>query len=262
MRYVFILLLLVFVMGAVQAADTTQQAKISLDLANLDVAQAFEKLSQASQITILGDSTVKGNVTCNLSDVTVDQALDIICKMNKLVWVKVYTSSSGDEKLSASKLFKLLDALKELGGSAVICENAAAGTQTVFVPGAKAGAVNAGSVAENLNLKPVYLVRAEPDPAAEAEKEKQGQTANQVTLAAASDPQAAAQNVWNYFSQMPIEQGFQAMEELRRMFFQSMTPDQMRQMHDMYGGQHGNNGGGHHGGQGGNGGQPQPAPGQ
>jgi hypothetical protein len=157
-----------------------------------------------------------------------------------------------------------LDALKELGGSAVICENAAAGTETVFVPGAKAGAVNAGSVAENLNLKPVYLVRAEPDPAAEAEKEKekQNQMANQVTLAAASDPQAAAQNVWNYFSQMPIEQGFQAMEELRRMFFQSMTPDQMRQMHDMYGGQHGNNGGGHHGGQGGNGGQPQPAPGQ
>lgn len=263
MRYVIILSLLVLLVGAVQAAEQAPPAKISIQLADLDVEQAFTNLSQMSQLMILGDSTVKGKVNCNLSDVTAEQALDTICKMNNLEWLKIYANPNKAEKLTASKLFGLLDSLKELGGAALICEDATAQTQTVFIPGAKSGSVDSASIATSQSLKPVYLVRAIPDPVAIAsEKEKQAQLAKNLgAQVPPADAKAAAQQVWGYFSQMPMDQTFQVMRELRQMMFQNMTPEQMQAMRDSFGNRGpggGGNGGGQHGQHGGGGGGGQP----
>ena len=109
MRCLTIVSLLLLVVGSCWAADQGQTGTISLQLNDVDITQALTTLSQQANVTVLGDTTVKGKVTCSLSGLTTEQALDTICKMNKLEWYKTY-AGAGTE-LSASKLFKLLDAL-------------------------------------------------------------------------------------------------------------------------------------------------------
>lgn len=233
------------------AFGQTQPNTLTLQLNGVDITQALTAISEKAQVTILGDTTVKGTVNCNLSNITLEQALDTICKMNKLVWMKAYTSANPNDKANATKLFNLFDALKELGGSSLICVDPATQSQTIYVPGATNESVDTDSVASGLKLKPVYLIRAEPDPAAIAaakEKEKQAQQAG-LNGNPPADSKVAAQQVWGYFTRMPMDQQFQAMHELRNMMFNNLTPEQRHQLFQNSGDRGGNHG--DHGGQGG-----------
>jgi len=224
MRYLILACVLLLMSGAAYAAEQEAAPTVSLQLSEADISEALASVSQQGQVSILGDATVKGKVSCGLSGLTVGQALDTICKVNKLQWVKAYVRT--DEKLGAGKLFELLDALKELGGSALIYEDPSAKGQTVFVPGAGGDPVDTSTLVSTLKLKQVYLVRAEPVPEAETPK-----AAPQPTqIAPPADPRVAAEQVWGYFGQMPMQQQFEAMRELGRMIWQSMTPEQMEAM--------------------------------
>lgn len=243
MRCLIVLSLLVFLAAAGQAADQAEPAKINLELADLDVGQALSNLSQMCQITVLADPGLKGRVTCNLSSVTVEQALDIICKTNKLVWVKVYVRPKADGQLSASTLFKLLDSVKELGGSALICEDTKAQSQTIFIPSAQTGSVDASAIAKELKLTTVYLVRTESDPAASAKDETEKTDATGPAGVAPllqippSDPREAAGRAWDYFRQMPIEQSVRAVHELQHMLYRNMSPEQREELRRAFGGE-------------------------
>ncbi len=223
MRYLILACVLVLMSGAAYAAEQEAAPTISLQLSEADITEALASVSQQGRVSILGDATVKGKVSCGLSGLTVEQALDTICKVNKLQWVKAYVRT--DEKLGAGKLFELLDALKELGGAVLICEDPSSKGQTVFVPSAGGDPMDASALASTLKLKQVYLVRAEPDPAAE----KQSEPAT-VLPPVSGDPRVAAEQVHNYFGQMPLQQQFEAMRELGRMIWQSMTPEEMEAM--------------------------------
>ncbi len=250
MRFAVVLILILCLSGAV-FAQQAQTGAISLSLTDTDIAVALATLSQKANVSILGDNTVKGKVSCSLSGMTIDQALDNICKMNKLEWYKTYAKAGATEKPSASKLFKLLDALKDLGGAAVICSDPVAKTQTVYIPGAEAGSVDASTLATSMKLKEIYLVRAIPVPVEKTEPTK-------VALGSPlqGDAAAAAGQLYGYLQQMPMDQQLQTMNELRHQFFNNMTDDQrnqMRQYAQQQGwGRGGPGGGGNHGG--GNGG--------
>ena len=256
MRHLIFTLTLGLLIVSSLAAQQAQPATVSLQLNDTDIAQAFTTLSQQGNVTILGDSSVKGKITCSLSGVTAEEALDTLCKMNKLEWYKTYASPGMDEKLSASKLFTLLEAIKALGGLPVICEDPKTKTQTVYIP--SASPADTTTIAAGLKLKQIYLVRAIPDPkVADANK----QTAA-LPNATPSDAKNAADQVWNYFNQMPLNMQVDAMHELRHKFYDSMTPEQRQQMGDQmrqrFGGDRGGPGGpGRNGGQGGQGGQGQ-----
>ena len=238
MRPTICLVSLILLLAISQVAAQTQEAKISFEASDLDIAQALSQLSQKAGISILGDSTVKGKVNCRLNDMTAEQALGTICKMNKLVWVKVYAGGGTTERPAASKLFKLLDELKKLGAAALICEDPSAETQTVFIPNSTPDSVKTSDLASALKLKPVYLVRAEPDP--EAEKKAAEQKLVQQALPTPStDTTMAATQVWNYFNQMPLEQRFQVMHELRQMVYDNLTPEQREAMRGSWGGRDG-----------------------
>jgi len=236
MRYAIVVSLMLLLVGGAYAAEQSGPNTISLQVNDVDIGEALAGLSQQAQVSILGDSTVKGKVTCNLKNLPLEQALDTLCKMNKLVWLKAYASVPAGGSPSASSLFKLFDALKELGGSALICEDPTTQSRTIFVPSAEPASVDASAVVSGLKLKAVYLVRAEPDPAAkEAEKAAQQRPSAPALLTPPADVTAAAQNVWNYFGQMPMDQQFQVMHELRHMMFQNLTPEQMQNMRNMFG---------------------------
>lgn len=264
MRFLMILGMVCLLVSAVCAADQPAPAaaaaptKVSLQFEDVDAGQALITLSQKAQVTILGDVTVKGKVNCGLNDVTTEQALDTICKTNGLEWYKAYIGTVPNEKPNAAKILALLDALKALGNNALICQGPAQ-QQTAFVPVAEPGTVDLAPMAETLKLKPVYVVRAVPKPidpaAAKAAANALGKPANDAT--------AAANQLWGYFSQMPVQQQYQVMHEIGNMMRNNMTPeqqDQMRQMWRQNGGQDGGGrwGGNDQGGRGDRGGPPRP----
>lgn len=257
MRHIGFVLVFLLLAGACWAQGTAQSATVSLQLSDVDITQALTTLSQQGGMAIVGDTTVKGKVSCSLSGVSAQEALDTLCKMNKLEWYKTYASPGSDQKISASKLFTLLDALKDLGGSAVICEDPKTQTRTVFVPGAGADSVDASALASGLKLKEVYLVRAIPDPEkAKADKAKAQQAGGKLDVPP-TDPQIAAGQLWNYFNQMPLQQRFETMHQLRHLMTDNMTPEQQQQMRDMFRQQFGDRRGGPPG-QGGQPGQGRP----
>jgi hypothetical protein len=260
MRFILIVCLFALLVGAAYAQQS-QPASVALDFSNVDVAQALSALSTKANVNILGDSTVKGTVSCSLSGVTAEQALDTICKMNKLEWYKTYTTAttSIDDKATASKLFKLLDALKDLGGSAVICSDPKTQTQTVFIPNAGAKSLDTSTVATDLKLKSIYIVRAIPDPAKlQADKAKTDASKTALGNPANTDPKTAAGQLVGYLQQMPMDQQLQTMSEMRHQMFDNMTPEQRDQVRQYFQQNGGWRGGGNRGpgGQGGQGGQP------
>ncbi|MDH7482551.1 MAG: hypothetical protein QHH26_11355 [Armatimonadota bacterium] len=238
MRYSLLLLLIAMSLGMAFAAEEPQQtpaqSTISIDFADMDISQALSSLAQKAQITIVVDPNIKGKVTCSLNDVQPEQALATICKLNKLTWVKTYTSAGSDtSKLDATKLINLLDALKALGNNSLILEDSASQSATIFAAGVKLEAEKVNSMAADLKLKPVYLVRGESSASAEAAKKAQEgpkQVQSISVMMPPSDPRAAAQEVWSYFAQMTPEQRGQVMHEIRHMMFENLTPEQREEM--------------------------------
>ena len=243
MRHIMFLLAMILLAATSLAAQQTQPVTVTLNLSDTDVTEALTSISKQANVSVFGDSTVKGKITCSLSGVTAEEALDTICKMNKLEWYKTYANPGTDEKLTATKLFTLLEALKQLGGMPVVCEDPKTKTQTVYVTGA-AGSVNTSGITTDLKLKQIYLVRAIPDPAVASN----AQTTAALPNAAASDAKNAADQIYSYFSQMPLNMQVEAMHELRHKFYDSMTDEQRQQMRDMYRQQYGDRGPGGQGG--------------
>lgn len=237
MRLIMVGLSLMLIAGLASAAD--QAATVSLQFTDADITEVLASISQQAQVSVVADATVKGKVGLSVSGVSVADSLDMVCKPNKLEWYKAYTGV-GTEKPSAGKLFKLMDALKDLGGSALICEDPKNQAQTIFVPNTGTGSVDNSAIASQLKLKEIYLIRAIPDPAAiQAEKDKAKSQTNALATVPSSDPQVAAQQVYGYFTQMPMQQAMDTMHQLRHMFYDNMTPeqrDQMRQSFQQQGG--------------------------
>ena len=226
---------------AITAVAADQSPTVSLQFTDADITEALASISQQAQVSVVADASAKGKVSCGLSGMAVADALDVICKPNNLEWYKAYTTV-GAEKPSASKLFKLMDALKDLGGAALICEDPKSKVQTVFVPSAGEGSVDNSAIAAQLKLKEIYMIRAIPDPAAiQAEKDK-AKTGSNLAGSPPSDPQAAAQQVWGYFQQMPQQQALEAMHQLRHMAYDSMTPEQRQAYFQQFGGRGGRGG--------------------
>ena len=233
---------------AVMAVAADQAPTVTLQYTDADILDALASISQQAQVSVVADATVKGKVSCGLTGMAVADALDVICKPNKLEWYKAY-AGVGAEKPSASKLFKLMDALKDLGSSALICEDPKNQAQTIFVPSAT-GSVDNSAIASQLKLKEVYMIRAIPDLAAIAAAKAKANQNTGLASAPPSDPQQAAQQAMNWFGQMPQQQAMEAMHDLRQMVFDSMTPEQrqayfaqMRQNGGGRGGRGGPNGG-------------------
>lgn len=243
MRYLLIICLILLTFGAALAQQGVAPS-VSLNLSDADILDAFKTLSQQANVSILGDSTVSGKVTCSLSGLTVDQAMDVVCKMNKLQWYKTYAGTGTGETLSADKLLKIVDALGQIAGASVICTDPEKKTQTVFIP--DAATVDTSALVTSLKLKEVYVVRAIPEPTSEPAKPEEktkdktktkadtgskGKTSkDDLKNPPLSDPNAAAQDAWDYVKQLPLDQQYQVVSQLRRDFNKSLSPQQKKDL--------------------------------
>ncbi len=230
-------LLLLLLLANISLAQQSAPA-VSLNLDNADIVQALESLSKQANVSILGDSTVSGKVTCSLSGLSVDQALDAVCKMNKLQWYRTYAAP--DEKLSADKLLKVMDALREIQGAPVICTDPEKKTRTIFIP--DAGSVDTSALVAGLKLKEVYVVRATPAPkqVGTTTDKKTGKVVtgsrdgssqdDAVSHAMQGDTKGAGDSLWDTVRQMPMNEQYQAVKRLNNDFWKSLTPQQRKQL--------------------------------
>jgi len=78
--------------GAAAATETvmvSEDGKIeSLHAKNEDIANVLELLSRQYQMNVIASKNVKGKVTADLYNVSIDQVLDAICRANGLKWTR------------------------------------------------------------------------------------------------------------------------------------------------------------------------------
>jgi type IV pilus assembly protein PilQ len=78
--------------GAAAATETVivrEDGKIeSLHAKNEDIANVLELLSRQYQLNVIASKNVKGKVTADLYNVSIDQVLDAICRANGLKWTR------------------------------------------------------------------------------------------------------------------------------------------------------------------------------
>lgn len=233
MRLAMMLGFVCLLCGAVFAVDEPMQApqgtRVVIEFEDVDAADALVALSQKAQVTILGDATVKGKVSGNfINEVPIEDVLNAICKPNNLEWFRAHVSVAPNERPNAQRVLALIDALKGLGNTSLIVQNPLKKQDTVFIAAAEGGSVDFSSLADSLKLRSVFVVRAIPQPTDPnaAQASALGQPPAEVS--------AAANQVWNYFSQMQPQTQMQVMRELGRMVFQNIPREQMDQMREQW----------------------------
>ncbi|MBE3123306.1 MAG: hypothetical protein IMZ65_00710, partial [Planctomycetes bacterium] len=89
--------------GAVAPAG---DGKIELHLKDEEVANAFELLSVQYKLNLVVSKSAKGKVSADLYNITIDQAMDAICRAANLTWVRegdcIYVQTA--EEMSAIKM--------------------------------------------------------------------------------------------------------------------------------------------------------------
>jgi len=72
----------------VNAATSDEQPSVEIHVNNQDLSTTLELLSRSCQVNIIASKSANGKVTADLYGVTLDQALDAICRANSLKWVR------------------------------------------------------------------------------------------------------------------------------------------------------------------------------
>lgn len=89
--------------GAVAPAG---EGKIELHLKDEEVANAFELLSVQYKLNLVVSKSAKGKVSADLYNITIDQAMDAICRAANLTWARegdcIYVQTA--EEMSAIKM--------------------------------------------------------------------------------------------------------------------------------------------------------------
>ena len=135
--------------GATTAAETVmvgEDGKIeSLHAKNEDISNILELLSRQYQVNIIASKGVKGKVTADLYNVSIDQVLDAICRANGLKWSRennsIYvntaeeaTAIKTDESRLVTEVFPLNYLTAEDAAKLIVPAMSAKGVSAVNAP--------------------------------------------------------------------------------------------------------------------------------
>ena len=120
----------------------------SLHVKNEDLANVLELLSRQYHLNIIASKNVKGKVTADLYNVTIDQVLDAICRSNGLQWSReensVYLCTEEEGKATrthesrmVTEVFSLNYLTAEDAAKLIAPALSAKGTSAVSTPSAK-----------------------------------------------------------------------------------------------------------------------------
>jgi len=103
---------------------------VTLNLQNVDLQEVLEQISEATEITILAESTATGKTNVNLKDQPLEEALTSICKPFHLEWRKLYLALDPQAPTmpSGDKLAQTLRALSQLPVDGLVAPQSKANT--------------------------------------------------------------------------------------------------------------------------------------
>ena len=137
-------------------ASVTANGKIeSLHVKNEDLANVLELLSRQYHLNIIASKSVKGKVTADLYNVSIDQVLDAICRANDLAWSRednaVYLCTEEESKAAqthesrmVTEVFSLNYLTAEDAAKLITPALSTKGTSAVNTPSAKGLASGSG----------------------------------------------------------------------------------------------------------------------
>jgi len=159
MKGLAVVFLLVFVAGC--AAGAAEQAKITIDARNMPIKDLVADLSRQSGAAIVLDPKVQATVSLSLSDADLNQALDAICKLNKLVWKKLQFAKPADETVKLDQIKSAMVALASMPMVALAVEDPSAKTAAVFAKNLPSSPdTSAMKLPEGYSWMTVYVILA------------------------------------------------------------------------------------------------------
>lgn len=146
-------------------------SKVSLDVKDTPVADVVTSISSQSKKKILLESNVKGKVTVNAQDLTVEAALSAVCKSTNLVWRKVYIDPKSELLEKPDRFAATLRLMSGLSFPDVVVADASNSKIGVLCQQKKGVDDAQDKIVKDLGMEPVYLVSNDALVAAkEAEK--------------------------------------------------------------------------------------------
>lgn len=113
----------------------------SLELRNVDLADLFRIVAHDYKLNILIDKDIKGTVTASLSNISLEEALDQIAKMNNVILEK-----QGNVLLVKSRVITKIFVLKNIDARVILGEEPAdGGSSGGGASGSTGGAASSGS---------------------------------------------------------------------------------------------------------------------
>ncbi|MCE5324606.1 hypothetical protein LLG46_15015 [bacterium] len=119
------IILLYFVSGAYAAG------KVSLNVSDMPIKDVAFQIEQQAGISIVVDPKAQASISVSISDVDVNQALDVITKLDKLAWKKLQFAKPADTTIKLEQLKSAILSLSALPMVGLSVEDPASKTTSI-----------------------------------------------------------------------------------------------------------------------------------
>jgi len=199
--------------------------KVTLELKDAPLRQAFESLTKQSGIPVVAGPNVRATVTLNVKDVPLEQAISTIASLNNLRWRRIDFAIAKDMSISAEVINSALAALEAVPVLGMMVSEPEQKTRTLFareIPNP-----TPPQLPEGWKWQTVYLVQ-KPEEKPKAD-EADAQSATSPVEAVRQRLDALNQERLNLLMSLnPDQRAALAQDEFYRMM--EMNPDMRRDL--------------------------------
>lgn len=170
----FIVLLCVLIPVSTALAQAQKPADVSslvsFTVDDDKVTVATDEICRQAGVRILLETTAEVKITASVTDMPVEEALSVICKIGDLAWRRIYIKANSTMLKNPETLASTLRLLENLKFPDLIVERTSADQKMIHVAGAPAVEAVPLSLRKEMGMVPIYLITN--DRAAKLAKEK------------------------------------------------------------------------------------------
>lgn len=115
------------------AASAAEQPKLTLAAQGMSAKEFAAEVSKQSGQQVVVDPGLKGTVTLSATNIDVEQALDVACKLNGWTWRKLQFARTSDGNVRLDHLKSAILALASVQMEGLAVRDSSSGATTVFV---------------------------------------------------------------------------------------------------------------------------------
>ena len=148
--------------------DDISSPNVSLDVKDIKASEVFKSLAKQSNAKIILETSVKGNITASVNKISLEKALDAICKSEKIEWREVYVASDSKLIEKPDKLASTIRLISGLSFPDVVVASTSKGKSAVNLTNTKIPKSAEDSLVKELGMVKVYLITNDAAAAAKA----------------------------------------------------------------------------------------------